>query len=298
MPPAIVAVRASSSPMLSQPGKLVLTKGGPMNPQVIVLGGGGMVGLAWTLGWLSAADLPPYSNDFQPTVIGTSAGAIAGAAWLLGPDAVAGLLDGLVQAARTNPGTSDDETSSSELAFELCHSGDPAAVAAVGTAVLAEFGRTDTGLHSERMQQMFGDDWSAGDLRVVARDAESGERVVFTVSDNVPLSQAIAASSCVPGQGPAIKIGDRYFLDGGFGSSINADVACGLGSALVLAPGGLERSGRGSDPILTAADLTRLSSQATVDLVFPRPAIDLSNLANVPIAAAHGKASAQDHQLR
>lgn len=64
-------------------------------------------------------------------------------------------------------------------------------------------------------------------LRLVAIDAESGERVVFDAGSGVPLERAVAASRAVPGLLPLVTIGGRRFVDGALGSATNADLLPG-----------------------------------------------------------------------
>jgi NTE family protein len=50
------------------------------------------------------------------------------------------------------------------------------------------------------------------------------------------LVEAVAASCAVPGVFPPVPIGDRMYIDGGFRSTANADVAAGCARIVVLAP--------------------------------------------------------------
>ncbi len=59
---------------------------------------------------------------------------------------------------------------------------------------------------------------------------------MITSADGVPLVDAVAASCAVPGVYPPIPIGDRTYIDGGFRSSTNADLARGCTKIVVLAP--------------------------------------------------------------
>ncbi len=59
---------------------------------------------------------------------------------------------------------------------------------------------------------------------------------MITRADGVPLVDAVAASCAVPGVYPPIPIGDRTYIDGGFRSSTNADLARGCAKIIVLAP--------------------------------------------------------------
>ncbi len=78
-----------------------------------------------------------------------------------------------------------------------------------------------------------GADWSPA-LRIVAVDADFGERVVFDAGSGVPLARAVAASRAVPTLRPPVQIGDRRFIDGALGSATNADLL--VGAAIVVAP--------------------------------------------------------------
>jgi NTE family protein len=79
-------------------------------------------------------------------------------------------------------------------------------------------------------------DWPDRDLRLTVVDAHSGEFRVITRHDGVPLVYAVAASCAVPGVYPPIPIGDRTYIDGGFRSIANADLAAECATIVVLAP--------------------------------------------------------------
>jgi NTE family protein len=71
---------------------------------------------------------------------------------------------------------------------------------------------------------------------VAATDVDSGQRVVFGpgYTDSVPVSQAVAASCCVPGLFRPYRIGDRYFLDGEVVRTLSADLAVQAGADVVI----------------------------------------------------------------
>ncbi len=71
---------------------------------------------------------------------------------------------------------------------------------------------------------------------VTAVDVDSARRVVFGPGheDRVPISQAIAASCCVPGLFRPYKIGDRYFIDGELARTLSADLAVEAGADVVI----------------------------------------------------------------
>lgn len=71
---------------------------------------------------------------------------------------------------------------------------------------------------------------------VTAVDVESGQRAVFGpgYDDTTRISQAVAASCCVPGIFRPFKIGDRYYLDGEIVRTLSTDVAATAGADVVI----------------------------------------------------------------
>ncbi len=71
---------------------------------------------------------------------------------------------------------------------------------------------------------------------VTAVDVDNGQRVVFGpgYEDSVPISQAVAASCCVPGMFRPYRIGGRYFLDGEVARTLSADLAVAAGANVVI----------------------------------------------------------------
>jgi predicted acylesterase/phospholipase RssA len=73
-------------------------------------------------------------------------------------------------------------------------------------------------------------------LYITAVDLDRAERVIFGDGGlaNVPISQAIAASSAIPGFFEPYRIGGRDFIDGGVGHVAHADIAIAKGADLVV----------------------------------------------------------------
>ena len=73
-------------------------------------------------------------------------------------------------------------------------------------------------------------------LLIPAIDLDSAERVVFGRGDlrDVPVSQAIAASSAIPGFFEPYTVGGRDYVDGGVGFCGHADLAAEAGADTVL----------------------------------------------------------------
>ncbi len=71
---------------------------------------------------------------------------------------------------------------------------------------------------------------------VTAVDVDTAQRVVFGPGsdDRTPVSQAVAASCCVPGLFRPYRIGDRYHLDGEVVRTASADLAVAAGANVVI----------------------------------------------------------------
>jgi NTE family protein len=71
---------------------------------------------------------------------------------------------------------------------------------------------------------------------VTAVDVDSAKRVVFGpgYDERTPISQAVAASCCVPGLFRPYRIGDRYHLDGEVVRTASADLAVSAGANVVV----------------------------------------------------------------
>jgi NTE family protein len=71
---------------------------------------------------------------------------------------------------------------------------------------------------------------------VTAVDIDSAERVVFGpgYDDRPPISEAVAASCCVPGLFRPILINGRYYVDGEVARTLSADIAVEAGANVVI----------------------------------------------------------------
>ncbi|WP_433801332.1 patatin-like phospholipase family protein [Actinomycetospora sp. CA-084318] len=211
----------------------------------LVLGGGGVTGIAWEIGVLAglrAAGGPlAASLDAPALVVGTSAGSVVGtlvaAAADAGPDW--DLADAL--AAQHAPSTTElPRDVDLDALFERMTATtgtDPVeARRAVGELALG----VDRSVSDERRAAVAArlpvHDWPTTPLRVTAVDAESGELVVFDAAGGAALDDAVAASCAVPGVWPVVPIGDRLYMDGGMASLCHATLAAGHDRVVVLVP--------------------------------------------------------------
>lgn len=232
----------------------------------MVIGGGGVIGVAWSFGVL--AGLADAGADLSEVdlVIGTSAGASVGAALASGAD-----LRQRYDAQLTGDG--------GEIPARV-----PAGMLLrIGWAMLrfrdarrfrARLGmmalRAATVSEAERravIEARLGGvrQWPARRLLVVAVDAGTGEFVAFDRDSGVPLVDAVTASSAFPGIWPPASLDGRRWIDGGVRSVANADLAAGHGRVVVLAPV-VTGGGHLATP---AAQVRELRRRARVALVVP-----------------------------
>lgn len=185
-----------------------------MTTRALVMGGGGVLGIAWMVGLAAAWKEANVDLARADLVVGTSAGSVVGTLIRYGIDPAQ--LTALVEAGMGLP---------------------PSAVAKVATGV----GLTEAewvGL----FQAPLGDaPWPPQPLRISAVDVETGEAVMWTRDSGVPLARALASSCAVPNLLPTVEINGRRYLDGGARSGTHADQAAGFERVLIVAPMGVPK---------------------------------------------------------
>ncbi|HZH20740.1 MAG TPA: patatin-like phospholipase family protein [Geodermatophilus sp.] len=214
-----------------------------MNGQrtALVLGGGGITGIAWEVGVLAGLAEAGVDLTGADLVVGTSAGSVVGAQLTSGAD-----LETLF-ARQLEPPTGEQAARMTRAALAryawavLRSRGDDVGFRRrVGALAIAAEQAGLTPTEQERLDvigsRLAGREWPDRDLRVTAVDAQSGEFRVLDRTSGVPLLQAVAASCAVPGVYPPVTIDGRRYVDGGMRSAANADLAEGYDRVVVLAP--------------------------------------------------------------
>lgn len=197
-----------------------------------MIGGGGIVGLAWGLGWLDAN--VKYGPDLAEAdlVVGTSAGALAGVT--VGEQDRRGLGRTLKLVPIGGPRTSLEELPEATRLFIEAQDAEPATVRAIGAA--ARQAQTRSALEWRTMLKLAGGrrlaQWPSA-LRIAVTAVETGERRILS-PDDCSLLDACAASAAVPGVLPPIEIDGIAYMDGGIASGTNADRAAGAGRVVIV----------------------------------------------------------------
>lgn len=210
-----------------------------MTQRALILGGGGVAGIAWETGvlvGLADASLNLRSADL---VIGTSAGSCVGAQFLSDlplEDLFQRQVDPALQ-AKEIPAQLDFVAMAAKLA-ELRAAATNATdlLRRIGAQALAWQTVPQAARREVIASRLPSAQWPTRPLRVAAVDTASGERRVFDQSSGIDLLNAIAASCAVPLVWPPVTIGERRYMDGGVYSNENADLAAGYDVVLILTP--------------------------------------------------------------
>lgn len=227
----------------------------PRSPRALVLGGGGITGIAWMLGLLRGLQQQGVDLGQADTVLGTSAGSVVGAQITSGLS-LEELYEGQLAPA-------DREIGASLSRLTLLRMLPPLLVPGGSRAKRSRIGRMAMRAHrpeggpEARRVQVIGSrigvtEWPERRLQVTAVDAESGELRVWERGGRADLLHAVASSCAVPLVWPPVTVGERHYVDGGVRSSANVDLVGPTERLVVLAPLPKSLSKRSSIPTQVA----------------------------------------------
>ncbi|GAB3349690.1 patatin-like phospholipase family protein [Modestobacter lapidis] len=207
----------------------------------LVLGGGGITGIAWETGVVAGLADAGVDLTTADLVVGTSAGSVVGAQLTTGTpveDLFAGQLEPPSQERVARLGRR--VLARYALAMLRSRRDDAAFRRRIGALARAAADAGLTPTEEERRAAIASrlpvTEWPDRRLMVTAVDAETGEFVPFTRTSGVELVAAVGASCAVPGVYPPVTIDGRRYVDGGMRSGANADLAGGYDRVVVLAP--------------------------------------------------------------
>ncbi|MEU7799740.1 patatin-like phospholipase family protein [Micromonospora arborensis] len=204
--------------------------------RALVLGGGGVTGVAWELGLLAGLverGVPVTEADL---VVGTSAGSVVGARVCSGLPVEQLYEEQLVPPSSELPARLGFLTLA-RLVWAGGRTRDAVrSRARIGAMAVAARTQSEASRRAVIEALLPGRDWPARRLLITAVDAATGEFVVFDRAGEVSLVDAVGASCAVPGVWPPVTVGARRYVDGGMRSSVNADLAADARRVLVIAP--------------------------------------------------------------
>ncbi len=234
--------------------------------RALVLGGGGVTGIAWEVGVLAGLHAAGVALSTADMVIGTSAGAFVGAALASGADPRQMLAAQAAAAPDELPATASDQVMAAWYEAFAVGGPDPVEVgAAMGRIAKAHPEPVPRAARRAVVRARLATTTWPPALRVTAIDADTGRLHVFDATSGVPLEDAVAASGAVPGVWPLEQFAGRAWIDGGMVSAANASLARGHDRVVVLAP---LPDGYGAIPGATE-DVATLSADAQVLLIAP-----------------------------
>jgi NTE family protein len=209
---------------------------GDANGTALVLGGGGVTGIAWELGILKGLADAGLDLTTADLVVGTSAGAVVGAQVTTGRT--------VEELYESQLGPADQEIGAKLSRLTMMRLLPPLLLPGSGEKKRARIGAMSMRAHppggQERIEVIRSrigvESWGDRDLEVTAVEAESGKFVVFDKDSGIDIVHAVAASCAVPLVWPAVTIDGKHYVDGGMRSTANADLAKGAETVVVIAP--------------------------------------------------------------
>ena len=217
-----------------------------MTTRGLVLGGGGITGIAWETGLLWGLAEAGVDLTGADRIVGTSAGSIVGAQ-VTSAISLKDLYDAQLRppATDTAPLASIGIGVLGRYALAMLRArgdvtafgriiGSASVKAATGSKVPSVTDRYD-----QVDERIGGITWPDQDLLVTAVDVGTGELVAFGPRgehSGVSLRDAVNASCAVPLVYPPIPIGGRTYIDGGARSVTNADLMTGVDVVVAVAP--------------------------------------------------------------
>ena len=191
-----------------------------------MLGGGGIVGIAWELGVMAGleerAGFDPLAME---VIVGTSAGSVAGAQVALGTPLSELVARQQRPPRRTTtpapPAPSRSAAGTTVIPEEimrllLSQTGSvEERVIAIGAAAADVPVALREEDYVDSFRTMLGSDqWPAGDLRLSTAECGSGRTVLWTKHDGIDLVRAVASSCAIPGYFPSVGFAGQRYIDG------------------------------------------------------------------------------------
>ena len=211
----------------------------------LVLGGGGTPLIAWYVGYFNALKKGGVDLSNADVVVGTSAGALfgsmltAGHLWRLTDEIdlfadFPKLLSEMMPAVQFN--VSQLRAQRAELSVR---DASLASIQRIGKAAMASSNPDGIAKYYKVAEKLLTTSaWPSPGMFITTNDCYTGQRLVISKDNDVPINVACAASSSAPGQIGPTFVKDRICMDGGItSSSTHSDVIAGVKRALVISLG-------------------------------------------------------------
>ena len=240
--------------------------------RALVLGGGGIYLLSFYVGYFNTLLKNGVDLSQADIIVGTSAGSLGGAILASGMlQEVTDELDALgtfpFLFGKLLPGGAPNP--SQVRAHEItigAQDAKPDTIREIGRAAMAARNPDGPFQYENSVEQVIGiTEWPSPTLYTTANDCYTGERIIVSHEDGIPINVACGASSSLPGTTGPTWLKDRLCMDGGMcQTSTHCDVVAGVKKALVISlsdggpqavPEGLRTSGMPNTLQQEVADL-------------------------------------------
>lgn len=208
----------------------------------LVLGGGGAYLASWMVGYFTALKSRGVDVAQADIAVGTSAGSVVGAAlmgghlWRLRSELdILGefpkLFAMLIPTMAPNP----SQMRARRIA-DTASQASPDVIQSIGRAAMAARNPAGPSDYFTTVKRLIGEKkWPSPKLYTTANDCYTGQRVIVSDAENIPINAACAASSSLPGSMGPTWLRDRLCMDGGIcQTSTHSDVVAGAKKALVI----------------------------------------------------------------
>lgn len=208
-----------------------------MTRRGVVLGGGGVAGIAWETGYVTGLAEAGRSVRDADLFVGTSAGSTVSAQITSGvplPELYQRQVDPALQAPEL-AAVLDADAIMDLFGSAYANATGPLDVRRrIGALALEAPTVPEADRRAVIAARLPSHTWPDVELKIVAVDAHSGEERIFDRDSGVDLVDAVAASCAVPATWPPVTIGDHRYVDGGIRSGENADIAAGCDRVFVF----------------------------------------------------------------
>lgn len=203
-----------------------------MTQRALVLGAGGYAASAWEIGIVAGlADGGVHLREAD-LMVGTSAGARV-AVELAGSASTQELVRlTLAESAAPAPDIDLQDWSLQVANAKASGGGLPEVLRRVSSGASGRRGPIRQAAISASIRVS---SWPDRRVLIVAVEAESGTRRAFDHHSGIGLIDAVTASGALAGVWPPVLFEGRHYVDGGFYSTDNADLAAGADRVLILA---------------------------------------------------------------
>jgi len=270
--------------------------------RAIVLGGGGILGLAWETGLVVGLEEDGVNLRGAADVIGTSAGSMV-ATWITTGSDLAAAAEAQARALPEVESSSQAGIDVPRLteAFGLWSSIEtyvPDDGRRIGKVADAAKSTPEQAWVASVAEQIDTASWPSA-LRVSAVDVVTGEVALFERESRVPLERAVAASCAVPAVFPTVEIGGSRYMDGSIPTSTHAHRCLDRDTDEILVIATFDERTQGIGGLMNRereAEVARLRAAGrTVQVIRPSDEASRAMGPNVMDASRRGPATEAGH---